>query len=215
MRVPDPLVELRPVPFVPELRLELAGEDTGLWDASDGSYHTDQPPPFWAFAWAGGVGLARFVLDNPSAVRGLQVLDVGSGSGIVAIAAARGGAAHVLAADTDTDAIAAIRRNALANDVSIDASARDPLLDTPDGIDVILVGDMFYSATIANRLMRFLRRAQKASPGVRILVSDPNRGYLTPDRFDELARYDVPVRQALEETSTLRATIWQLRPPPK
>jgi predicted nicotinamide N-methyase len=142
------------------------------------------------------------------------VLDIGSGSGIVAIAAARAGAVHVRAVDTDAEAVAAIDRNARANHVEVFGVAEDPLLATPGDVDVLLVGDMFYSATIANRLMRFLRRAQRANPGVRVLVGDPNRGYLTPDRFDQRAAYDVPVRPALEDAETMRATIWELRPAP-
>jgi predicted nicotinamide N-methyase len=214
-RVPEPLLTLTVVPFVPEIRLWLADETTGLWDSTDGGYRTDQPPPFWAFAWAGGVGLARFVLDHPAAVRGLRVLDLGAGSGIVAIAAAQAGAAAVVAADTDPDAEPAINRNALANDVPIVIRVGDPLLDDAVDADVILIGDMFYSPPIVNRLMRYLRRAQAANPSIRILASDPNRGYLTPDRFEELAAYQVPVRQALEETSSMTATIWQLRPRPQ
>jgi predicted nicotinamide N-methyase len=209
--VPEPLVKLRPVPLLPEIRLELADESTGLWEATDGGYHTDVPPPFWAFAWAGGIGLSRFLLDNPITVRNRRVLDIGSGSGLVAIAAALAGAERVAAVDTDRAATAAIERNAAVNRVVVSAVHGDPLLDTPADVDVLLVGDMFYSPAIANRLMRYLRRAQRANPAIRILVSDPNRGYLTPDRFDELAAYDVPVRPALEDTATMRATIWQLR----
>ena len=213
-RVPEPLLTLTAVPFVPEIRLWLADETTGLWDATGGGYRTDQPPPFWAFAWAGGVGLARFVLDHPTAVRGLRVLDLGAGSGIVAIAAARAGAAAVVAADTDPDAEPAIHRNAVANDVLVAVQVGDPLLDDAVDTDVMLIGDMFYSPPIVNRLMRYLRRAQAANPSIRILASDPNRGYLTPDRFEELAAYQVPVRPALEETSSMTATVWQLRPRP-
>jgi predicted nicotinamide N-methyase len=202
---------LAPVPDVPEIRLELAGVEVGLWDGRDGDLAAQQPP-YWAFAWAGGKGLARFLLDHPRFVRGKRVLDLGSGSGIVAIAAAKAGAASVCAVDIDADAVAAIGRNAAANAVDVVASAEDPLAGTADA-DVIAVGDMFYSPRMANRIMRFLRRAQAANPAVRVLVSDPNRGYLTPDRFDELAAYDVSVAERVEQTGSMRATVWLLRAP--
>ncbi len=207
-------VRRKPVPSVPEIRLELADEAIGLWDSGGGQYRSADPPPFWAFPWAGGVGLARFLLDQPDVVRGLPVLDIGAGSGIVAIAAAMAGAAQVTAVDVAADAVSAIARNAAANDVAVRGECRDPLAGTPHDVAVIMAGDVFYSATMAHRLMRYFRRAQAAVPDVRIIVGDPNRGYLTPDRFRRLAEYEVPARRALEDTDHMRATIWELGPAP-
>jgi predicted nicotinamide N-methyase len=142
-------------------------------------------------------------------VRDRDVFDLGTGSGLVAIAAAKAGARSVRAGDTDADAIAAVARNARANGVEVTGVVADAL-DTVVSESVILVGDLFYGPTMTNRIMRFLRRA--AGGGARALVGDPGRGFLLPDRFDEMAVYDVPVRTVVEDTSTMRATIWQLRP---
>jgi predicted nicotinamide N-methyase len=198
-------VAFAPVPFVPEISILQASADAGLWDGSGGGYHSDNPPPFWAFAWAGGQALARFVLDNPATVRDRAVLDLGSGSGLVAIAAARSGASSVLAYDTDPAAVEAVERNARANGVTVTAVAADPLGGTV-ACDVVLVGDLFYGPTMTNRVMRFLRRA-----GVPAYVGDPGRGFLLPDRFDEMAAYDVPVRAPVEDVTSMHATIWRLR----
>jgi predicted nicotinamide N-methyase len=208
--VPDAVrVELLSVPLVPEVSIYQVSTEVGLWDGSGGQYHSDQPPPFWAFAWAGGQALARYVLDNADVVAGRDVFDLGTGSGLVAIAAAKAGARSVRASDTDADAIAAVERNARANGVEVLGVVGDPL-NTSVTADVILAGDLFYGPTMTNRVMRFLRRA--AGGGARALVGDPGRGFLLPDRFDELATYDVPVRSVVEDTSTMYATIWQLRP---
>ncbi|HEY1486866.1 MAG TPA: 50S ribosomal protein L11 methyltransferase, partial [Micromonosporaceae bacterium] len=186
-----PRVTLAAVPLVPEVSILQASLDAGLWDSSDGEYHSDQPPPFWAFAWAGGQALARYVLDHPEVVAGLSVLDLGAGSGLVAIAAAKAGARRVTACDTDPEAVAAARSNAEANGVRIEGLAED-LLAKGAQADVVLVGDLFYGPTMTNRVMRFLRRVQTEA-GARVLVGDPGRGFLLPDRFTELASYDVPV----------------------
>lgn len=203
-------LELLPVPLVPEVSLFQADKDEGLWDSSGGEYHSDQPPPFWAFAWAGGQALARYVLDHPDVVRGKDVLDLGTGSGLVAIAAARSGASRVIASDSDADAIAAVLRNAEANGVSVEGRTGDVLADRFGPIDVVLVGDLFYGPTMTNRVMRFLRRTHTDS-GASVLVGDPGRGFLLPDRFEARARYDVPVRSAVEDVSTMHATVWQLK----
>jgi predicted nicotinamide N-methyase len=205
-----PQVALVPVPFVPELLIFQAPTDAGLWDSSGGEYHSDRPPPFWAFAWPGGQALARFVLDHPEIVAGRDVFDLGAGSGLVGIAAAMAGAARVTVGDTDAEAIAAARRNASENGVRVEDRVDDVLAGMV-AADVVLVGDLFYGPTMTNRVMRFLRRVQVES-GAQVLVGDPGRGFLLPDRFEALATYDVPVRSVVEDVATMRATIWQLKP---
>jgi predicted nicotinamide N-methyase len=198
-----------PVPFVPELRLHQAAEPMGLWELTEGEYRSEQPPPFWAFAWAGGQGLARFVLDRPEVVAGRRVLDLASGSGLVAIAAARSGAASVRAVDVDPVAVAAIGLNAAVNGVTL-AAERVDILDTDAGTaEVVLVGDAFYSKAMTGRITSFLRRAGRA--GARVLAGDPDRPFLRREWFTELAAYDVPVTEALEGVRVRRTTIWELR----
>jgi predicted nicotinamide N-methyase len=197
---------LQPVPSVPGVVLHQARDHVGLWDSSGGAYHSDTPPPYWAFPWAGGQALARYVIEHPDVVAGQNVLDLGTGSGLVAIAAAKAGASLVLACDTDPDAIDAAALNAAANGVEITGVVGDALVGNAHGCRVILVGDMFYGPSMVNRVMRFLRRS-----GARCLVGDPGRGFLLPDRFDELAVYDIPVRSVVEDVSTMRTTIWQLQ----
>jgi predicted nicotinamide N-methyase len=199
---------LAPVPAVPEIRLWQAPESTGLWDLAGGGYRSDQPPPFWAFAWAGGQALARYVLDRPETVAGRRVLDLAAGSGIVAIAAAKAGAAHVVAADIDPAAVIAIRRNAEANEVRVDASGEDLLDGDAGDAEVVLAGDAFYSRAMADRVLAFLRRARRAGAGV--FVGDPDRDFLPRRLFTARASYDVPVRPALEDTGIKPTTIWEL-----
>ena len=194
--------------FVPEVTLRQADEPIGLWELTEGEYRSDQPPPFWAFAWAGGQGLARYVLDNPGAVAGRRVLDLASGSGLVAIAAARAGAAAVRAVDVDPVAVAAIAVNAAANGVTV-APERADLLDGEHGdAEVLLVGDAFYSKAMSDRVLRFLRRARRNS--ARVLVGDPSRPFLPKRLFAARAAYDVPVPLSLEDVPVKRTTIWEL-----
>ncbi|MFC4021940.1 class I SAM-dependent methyltransferase [Micromonospora sp. GCM10011542] len=200
---------LAPVPFVPEVRLHQADEPIGLWELTEGEFSSDRPPPFWAFAWAGGQGLARYVTDHPELVAGRRVLDLAAGSGLVAIAAARGGAASVRAVEVDELAVAAVALNAAANEVRVDAELGDILDGDADGAEVVLAGDVFYSQAMANRMLRFLLRAARA--GARVLVGDPGRAFLPRERFDELAVYEVPVPEALESVRVKRTTVWQLR----
>jgi predicted nicotinamide N-methyase len=198
-----------PVPFVPELRLHQAEEPMGLWELTEGEYRSEQPPPFWAFAWAGGQGLARFVLDHPDLVRGRRVLDLASGSGLVAIAAARAGAASVLAVDVDPVAVAVVGLNAEANAVDVAVQQAD-LLDGDAGTaEVVLAGDAFYSRAMTERVTNFLRRAGRA--GARVLVGDPDRPFLRREWFRELASYDVPVPEVLEGVRVRHTTVWELR----
>jgi predicted nicotinamide N-methyase len=200
-------MKLSTVPFVPELRLYQAGEQVGLWDATNGEYRSEQPPPFWAFAWPGGLALARYILDHPAMVSGRSVLDMAAGSGVVAVAACLAHALRVRASDVDSQAIAAIGRNAKANGVTIEADQTDVLDETPE-VDVVLVGDGFYTRSIADRMMPFLRRC--ALGGATVLVGDPGREFLPRKHFTKIAEYAVPVRPALEDVYAKRTAIWRL-----
>jgi len=199
---------LMPVPAVPRLVLHQAAETAGLWDRTGGGYRSDQPPPFWAFAGPGGRALALSLIDHPEPAAGRRVLDLASGSGVVAIAAATAGAAHVLAADTDPDAVAAITRNARANAVEVTATPADLLGGDAGDAELVLAGDAFYSRAMADRVLAFLRRARAG--GARVLVGDPDRDYLPKRLFTALPGYDVPVRPALEDTAVKRTTVWEL-----
>ena len=194
-------VPLTPVPLAPEIHLHLAGAGRGLFDAAGGAFHSDRPPPFWAFAWAGGQALARYLLDHPAAVAGRRVLDLASGSGLAAIAAARAGAAVVVAEDLDPEAVAAAHRNAAANDVTLAVSVAAP--------DVVLAGDAFYTERVAGQMTARLRAARAA--GARVLVGEPGRGYFPERLFSRMAEYTVPVPRSLEGTETLVTAVWEMR----
>ena len=199
---------LAPVPFVPEVLLHQADEPIGLWELTEGEFRSEQPPPFWAFAWAGGQGLARFVLDNPDVVAGERVLDLASGSGLVAIAAARAGALSVRAVDIDPLSVAAIQLNAAANEVVVAAEQAD-VLDGPAGdASVVLVGDVFYSRELASRMTRFLRRAARA--GAAVYAGDPGRAFFPPGGGTEVASYDVPTPTALESVRVKHTVVWRV-----
>jgi len=194
---------LRAVPYLPELRLHQADDPYGLWE-----YSEDTGLPFWAFAWTGGLALARHVLDSPELVRGRTVLDVAAGSGVVAVAAALAGAAEVTASEVDPYAVAAINANAEANGVPVTAVRRDLLDSRPAGHDVVLAGDVFYDKAMSRRVEPFLREA--AGAGSLVLVGDPGRRYLPRGAFTALARYDVPVSRTLESSRCRRTTVWQV-----
>ena len=196
-----------PVPFVPEIVLHQAAEPIALWEKTEES-GAEQPPPFWAFAWAGGQALARHVLDHPALVEGRSVLDLATGSGLVAVAAARAGADPVTANDIDPLSLAAAEVNAAANGVTVRAVQAD-LLDSDDTYGVILAGDVFYSREMAARVLPFLRRA--AGRGTLVLVGDPGRAYLPADGLIRQASYDVPVVEALESVPVRHTTVWQVR----
>jgi predicted nicotinamide N-methyase len=203
-------------PLLPEIRIYLARDAIELWErteqqaaAPDAAKPPVLGPPFWAFPWAGGQALARYLLDHPGQVRGRTVLDFAAGSGLVAIAAARAGAVVVRAAETDPLAIAAIRLNAGVNRVQVDAVLAD-LLDGPaPSVDLLLAGDVFYERTFAARLLPWLARVRAA--GIEVLVGDPGRAYLPQDLGTEVAAYQVPVPRALEDADVKQSTVWQLR----
>jgi predicted nicotinamide N-methyase len=198
---------LAPVPFIPELRLYQAEEPIELWERTEAA-GAEQPPPFWAFAWAGGQALARHVLDEPELVSGRAVLDLATGSGLVAVAAARAGARRVTANDIDPLSLAAAEANAEANGVKVEL-VEDDLLETgfPDA-DVILAGDVFYSREMAAQVLPFLRRA--AGRGALVLVGDPGRAYLPLGGMIRRATYEVPVLEALESVPMRRTSVWQV-----
>jgi predicted nicotinamide N-methyase len=182
---------VEPVPTIPEIRLHTAHEATGLWRLgepnADGS---DPPPPYWAFPWAGGLALARHILDRPETVAGRRVLDLGAGSGLVAIAAAKAGAARVIAAEIDAYALAAIDLNAAANGVAAAVEAGDLIAGPPPEVDLVLVGDLFYERELAERVTPFLDRCLAA--GIAVLIGDPRRAYLPYARLRLIAEYPVP-----------------------
>ena len=198
---------LSPVPFVPELLLHQADEPIELWERTEAA-GPEQPPPFWAFAWAGGQALARHILDDPELVAGRAVLDLATGSGLVAVAAARAGARVVTANDIDPFSLAAAQANAEANGVRVQ-TVEDDLLEIgyPDA-DVILAGDVFYSREMGGRVLPFLRKA--AGRGALVLVGDPGRAYLPTDGLVLRQTYDVPVVESLESVPERRTSVWQV-----
>lgn len=198
---------LRP-PHTPEIQLHLADDAVSLWELTEEKLGAlGLPPPFWAFAWAGGQALARYLLDHPEIARGKSVLDVASGSGLVAIAALRAGARAAHAVDIDRFAIEACRLNAALNGVSLSLSDQDPI-GAPAEADLILVGDLFYDRDIAARLLAWLETLD--AQGKTVLVGDPGRTYLPRDRMVKLAEYEVPVTRALEDAEVKRTGVWRL-----
>jgi predicted nicotinamide N-methyase len=203
-------------PLLPEIQLHLASDVFELWERTEREARPalsappgPSPPPFWAFAWAGGQALARYLLDHPGSVRGRAVLDLAAGSGLVAIAALRAGAATATVSETDPLAVAAIELNCVANGVRLAAVAGDVLDGGAPAADVVLVGDAFYERALASRLLPGLERAQSA--GARVLVGDPGRAYLPRDRFQPVAAYQVPVSRAVEDAEVKPTTVWRLR----
>ena len=195
-------------PHVPEVLLHLADEAHDLWLRTEEELaEIGLPPPFWAFAWAGGQGLARYVLDNPGTVRGRRVLDFASGSGLVAIAAMKAGAARVIAADIDPFCETAIAINLEANGVEAQFRGTD-CVGSDDGWDVVLAGDVFYDKAFADRLLPWFTSLR--ARGAEILVGDPGRAYLPRTGLQSLAVYQVPVTRVLEDAEVKRTTVWRL-----
>ena len=202
---------LRPVPHVPEISLFVADEAVPLWQKTEEELgEMGLPPPFWAFAWAGGQALARYVLDYPEIVRGKRVLDLASGSGLVAIAAMKAGAEEVIANDIDEFTAAAIELNAGENCVSIRWETLDRLGDdaSPETFGTVLAGDIFYERDTAARALSFLQRMR--AQGANVLVGDPGRSYLPKDKMTALAEYEVHVIRDLEDAESKRTKVWAL-----
>lgn len=200
------------MPFVAEVTLATADAPWELWDASG-----RDAPPFWAFPWAGGQALARYLLDNPRVVRGRRVLDVASGSGLVAIAAAKAGAASVTASDIDPDALAAIAGNAAANGVAVEVRHLDMRSAGAGGADVVLAADVFYQRELAATALAFLRAAATGgtarAQGAHVLAADPGRAFVPKDGLDPVAAYEIPVLTAIEDVAVKRVTVYRLADP--
>jgi predicted nicotinamide N-methyase len=197
-------------PHTPELELRLADEITPIWRMTEEALEElGLPPPFWAFAWAGGQALARYILDNPSVVAGKAVIDFAAGSGIVAVAAMKAGAARTLAADVDAFCGAAVALNAEANGVAVEFTVRD-LLDEPPPAwaEVFLAGDICYEKPLAARVMAWLGAAKAA--GKTVLIGDPGRSYFPREGLVKLAEYQVPTTRELEDMEVKKTAVWTL-----
>ena len=194
-------------PLIPEIRLSLATEMVPLWQATEADLsELGLPPPYWAFAWAGGQAVARYILDNPDIVAGKRVLDFASGSGLVAIAAAQAGAAQVTASDIDPYAVAAIALNATANDVTISATGND-LIGERGAWDVVLAGDICYERPLADRVEAWLRALSEN--GVTVFMGDPGRTYLPKAGLEWVVRYAVKTTRELEDSDVRNAVVWR------
>ena len=197
------------VPHAPEISLQLADEATALWEKTEEELgEIGLPPPFWAFAWAGGQALARYILDRPEIVAGRRVLDFASGSGLIAIAAAMAGARDVEASEIDVFAVEAITINAKANGVLIGPRLGD-MIDADEGWEVVLAGDVSYERDMAQRVTDWLERL--AGRGATVLVGDPGRSYLARERLEPVAEYRVPVTRALEDSEIKKTQVWRFR----
>ena len=197
------------VPHAPEISLQLADEATALWEKTEEELgEIGLPPPFWAFAWAGGQALARYILDRPEIVAGRRVLDFASGSGLIAIAAAMAGARNVEASEIDVFAVEAITINAKANGVLIGPRLGD-MIDADEGWEVVLAGDVSYERDMAQRVTDWLERL--AGRGATVLVGDPGRSYLARERLEPVAEYRVPVTRALEDSEIKKTQVWRFR----
>jgi predicted nicotinamide N-methyase len=201
---------LRPVPGLAAIRLQLADEALPLWHAVQVETHDpDAALPYWAFAWGGGLALGHYLLAHPEAVAGRRIYDLASGSGLCAVAAMQAGAASAIGNDIDRFAEAAIGLNARANGHRIAVVRRDILDEEPPEVDVILAGDCWYEATLAERVLPWLRAARNR--GVEVLVGDPGRRYLPTDELLELATYDVRTTTELEDLDLKQGRVYSLR----
>lgn len=204
---------LRPVPGLESIRLHLADEVLPLWRAVQ--LETGDPDaalPYWAFAWGGGLAIARHLEAHPEVVAGRRVFDLASGSGLCAIAAMRAGASEATGADIDPFSVAAIGLNARANGTRVAVVGRDVLDDEPPGADVVLAGDTWYESRLAERVLPWLRRA--AGRGIDVLVGDPGRRYLPTGDLVELATYEVRTTTELEDLDHKEARVFRLRTAP-
>ncbi len=201
--------------MVPEFRLWLATEYVPIWQATE-SWLEEQnvDPPYWAFCWPGGQAIARYLLDNPALVRGRRVIDFAAGSGVSAMAAARAGAASVMANDIDALSLVAARLNGRANGIDLDVSSEDWLAG-PDGVpdaDVVIAGDVCYEREMSTRALAWLR--SHARLGRLVLLGDPGRNYFSAQGLEEQARYDIPTSLQLENRGLRETVVWRVLPHP-
>ena len=195
------------LPVAPAIRLHLADEAHELWGKTEDELEEiGLPPPFWAFAWAGGLGLARFLLDHPQLVAGKRVVDFATGSGLVAIAALKCGARSALAADIDPWAKTAAAMNARLNMVSLDFTGEDLIGTVPDA-DILLAGDVFYDRDFADRLKPWF--CDLGAAGLTVYAGDPGRKYCPTSGATAVAAYDIAVSRALEDSDIKKTTIWR------
>ena len=196
-------------PLVPELRLHLATESVPIWQKTEDELgEMNVPPPYWAFAWAGGQALARYILDHPHLVAGRRVLDLGAGSGLTALAPMLAGAASAIAADIDRLARIATRLNAAANGLQVQTAGDDLLARAPDDYDVVLVGDLFYERQLADKVLAYIDAAR--ARGALVLIGDPQRNYFPRGRFNQVAEFRVPVTRELEDADIKHTAVWQV-----
>jgi predicted nicotinamide N-methyase len=199
-----------PVSLVPELTLHQATEVTPLWHATTAELERTDPAPFWAFPWAGGQALARYLLDHAAVVRGRSVFDFATGSGVVAIAAARAGAARVAASDHDPFCEAAVLLNAALNGVAVEFVGGLTLGAALEGFEVVVAGDVFYERALAESALAWLR--ELAARGREVLVGDPGRVYSPSAGTVELAAYDVPTSPELESSPSMWGRVLRVIP---
>ncbi len=200
---------LLPVPHAPEISLHVADEATELWSKTEEELgEMGLPPPFWAFAWAGGQALARYILDHADLVQGKRVLDFASGSGLVGIAAMKAGAVQCTCVDIDPFSAAAIALNGQANGVTLTALCED-IIGRDDGFDVVLAGDVSYERDMAQRVTQWLHGL--ATRGALVRLGDPGRSYLARSELESVADYQVPVTRALEDAEIKRSQVWRFR----
>ena len=196
-------------PLVPEIKLHLATESLPIWQKTEEELgEMNVPPPYWAFAWAGGQALARYILDHPELVRDKRVLDLGAGSGLTTLAPMLAGAMSATAADIDPLALIATRMNAAANGLHVATTSEDLLARPLEPYDVVLVGDLFYERQLAGKVLAYIdaARAQNAL----VLIGDPRRNYFPRDRFTKVADFRVPVTRELEDSEIKHTAVWQV-----
>lgn len=197
--------------LVPELRLHLADGVMPLWEAlARDAGEPELPPPYWAFAWAGGQALARYVLDHREVVDGRRVVDLATGSGLCAIAALLGGAREARGIDVDPWAGDAVALNASANGVRVPFDDDDPLDGAPPDAEVVLAGDIGYEWALAERGLAWLRRV--AAQGLEVLVGDPERHHLSHAGLVRVASYEVPTTLDLERATSKHTTVYRVAP---
>ena len=200
---------LLPAPHAPEIRLYVADEITPIWRMTEEALgELGLNPPFWAFAWAGGQAIARYLLDHPEEVRGKTVLDFACGSGLCAIAAMKAGAASALGVDIEPLCAAAVALNAEANGVHVQVRIEDILERPAPAVDVILAGDVCYERPMAERVLAWLRAAHKA--GAHVLIGDPGRTYFPRRGLDPIADYQVSTTRELEDVEIKRTRVWTI-----